>query len=200
MQALGLIETRGLLAAVESADAMLKAAAVTLIDKTHVGGGLVSIAVTGEVASVQAAVEAGTAAVRQINNELLISFHVIPRPHDEVAGLLSDVKSPENERGQLFEPLKAETKEEAEVEKTEVEEKVTVADREKINKSKIDSIVLKYGFVEAFEFLNSLKVTKLRTIAREYKDLSIAGRLISKADKKKLLAVFDEYYSTKQLD
>jgi microcompartment protein CcmL/EutN len=84
MQALGLIETIGLIAAIESADAMLKAADVNLLEKTYVGGGLVSIAVTGDVAAVKAAVDAGGAAVRNINNTLLVSQHVIPRPHEEL--------------------------------------------------------------------------------------------------------------------
>lgn len=88
MQALGLIETKGLIAATESADAMLKAAAVNLLEKTYVGGGLVSIAVTGDVGAVKAAVEAGGAAVRKIDEKLLISQHIIPRPHEELSGII----------------------------------------------------------------------------------------------------------------
>ncbi|OBR92905.1 major carboxysome shell protein 1A [Clostridium ragsdalei P11] len=88
MQALGLIETIGLIAAIESADAMLKAADVNLLEKTYVGGGLVSIAVTGDVAAVKAAVDAGGAAVRNINDTLLVSQHVIPRPHEELDNII----------------------------------------------------------------------------------------------------------------
>lgn len=84
MQALGLIETKGLIAAIESADAMLKAADVNLLEKTYVGGGLVSIVVTGDVGAVKAAVEAGEAAVRKISSIFLVSQHVIPRPHEEL--------------------------------------------------------------------------------------------------------------------
>ena len=72
MQSLGLIETKGLIAAIESADAMLKTSNVNILEKTYVGGGLVSIAVTGDVAAVKAAVEAGAAAVKNINVTLLI--------------------------------------------------------------------------------------------------------------------------------
>ena len=90
MQALGLIETKGLVAAVESADAMLKAADIILIDKTIVGGGLVTVTISGGVSAVKAAVDAGAAAVNHLNEELLISCHVIPRPdegiHDLIAG------------------------------------------------------------------------------------------------------------------
>ncbi len=84
MQALGFIETKGLLAAIESADAMLKAANVSLYDKTFTGGGLVTITVIGDVGAVKASVDAGAAAVMNLAQELLISVHVIPRPHDEV--------------------------------------------------------------------------------------------------------------------
>lgn len=88
MQALGLIETKGLLAAIESADAMLKAANVSIVEKTYVGGGLVSITVTGDVGAVKAAVESGIAAVKKLDSKLLFSYHVIPRPHDELENII----------------------------------------------------------------------------------------------------------------
>ncbi len=84
--ALGMIETRGLVGAIEAADAMLKAANVALIGKTHVGGGLVTVMVRGEVGAVKAAVDAGSAAAERVGN--LVSRHVIPRPHNEVNGIL----------------------------------------------------------------------------------------------------------------
>jgi ethanolamine utilization protein EutM len=85
-QALGMIETKGLVAAVEAADAMVKAANVTLTGKVHVGGGLVSVFVRGDVGAVKAATDAGAAAVGRIGE--LISVHVIPRPHGEVELIL----------------------------------------------------------------------------------------------------------------
>lgn len=95
MQALGLIETKGLIAAIESADAMLKAAEVSLVEKTLVGGGLVTVAVTGDVGAVKASVEAGAAAIRRLNNTLLISEHVIPRPHQELEGIIVSAEKTE---------------------------------------------------------------------------------------------------------
>ena len=86
MQALGLIETRGTLAAIEAADAMVKAANVTLVGKEMVGGGLVSVLVRGDVGAVKAATDAGAAAADRIGE--LISVHVIPRPHSEVEIIL----------------------------------------------------------------------------------------------------------------
>ena len=84
--ALGMIETRGLVGSIEAADAMVKAADVILIGKVHVGGGLVTVMVRGEVGAVKAAVDAGGAAAERVGN--LISHHVIPRPHGEVEGIL----------------------------------------------------------------------------------------------------------------
>ena len=88
MEALGIIETKGLLAAIEGADVMLKAADVKLLDKTYVGAGLVSITVTGEVAAVQASVSAAVAALERLDGSELISHHVIPRPDEALGGTL----------------------------------------------------------------------------------------------------------------
>ena len=85
-QALGMVETRGLVAAIEAADAMVKAANVTLIGKEIVGGGLVSVLVRGDVGAVKAATDAGAAAADRIGE--LISVHVIPRPHSDVEAIL----------------------------------------------------------------------------------------------------------------
>lgn len=85
-QALGMIETKGLVGAVEAADAMVKAANVTLIGKVEVGGGLVTVMVRGDVGAVKAATDAGAAAAGRVGE--LLSVHVIPRPHGEVEFLL----------------------------------------------------------------------------------------------------------------
>lgn len=84
--ALGLVETKGLIGAIEAADAMLKAARVTLIGKEKVGGGFVTVMVRGDVGAVKAATEAGAAASRRVGE--LVSVHVIPRPHSEVEPIL----------------------------------------------------------------------------------------------------------------
>ncbi|MGL5351652.1 MAG: ethanolamine utilization microcompartment protein EutM [Cetobacterium sp.] len=86
LNALGMVETRGLVAAIEAADAMVKAANVTLIGKEIVGGGLVSVLVRGDVGAVKAATDAGAAAADRIGE--LISVHVIPRPHSDVEAIL----------------------------------------------------------------------------------------------------------------
>ena len=84
--ALGMVETKGLVGSIEAADAMVKAANVTLAGKVHVGGGLVTVMVRGEVGAVKAAVDAGAAAAERVGH--LVSTHVIPRPHEEVNAIL----------------------------------------------------------------------------------------------------------------
>jgi len=84
--ALGMIETRGLVAAIEAADAMVKAASVTIIAQTKAGGGLVSTLVRGEVGAVKAATDAGSTAANRIGE--VVAVHVIPRPHDELEAII----------------------------------------------------------------------------------------------------------------
>ncbi|WNZ97401.1 BMC domain-containing protein [Streptococcus iniae] len=85
-EALGMIETKGLIGSIEAADAMVKAANVTLIGKEFVGGGLVTVLVRGDVGAVKAATDAGVAVAQRVGE--LISVHVIPRPHSEVELIL----------------------------------------------------------------------------------------------------------------
>ena len=85
-KAIGLIETKGLVAMLEAADAMLKAANVHLIGKERIGGGFMTIIVEGEVAAVKASVDAGAAAAKRVGE--VISIHVIARPHEEIEKLL----------------------------------------------------------------------------------------------------------------
>jgi len=89
--ALGMVETKGLVASIEAADAMVKAANVTLIGKVHVGGGLVTVMIRGDVGAVKAATDAGAAAADRIGE--LVSVHVIPRPHGEVEFILPSLKN-----------------------------------------------------------------------------------------------------------
>lgn len=85
-EALGMVETKGFVGAVEASDAMVKAANVTLVGKEYIGAGYVTIFVRGDVGAVKAATDAGAAAARRVGE--LISVHVIPRPHNEVERVL----------------------------------------------------------------------------------------------------------------
>lgn len=92
--ALGMVETRGLVGAVEAADAMVKAANVVLIGSEYVGGGFVTVMVRGDVGAVKAATDAGAAAAKRVGE--LVSVHVIPRPHQDVEMIL-----PQNTKGSI---------------------------------------------------------------------------------------------------
>ena len=206
MKALGLIETKGTLAAVEAADAMVKAADVTLVEKTRVGGGLVTITVTGDVAAVQAAVAAGVAAVERIAASSLAAKLVIPRPHEELEILFT----PKGPGGKTDPGVRDEEELEAEgaavgetVEEVvgdvvgEVEESPHPALPEKLDRQTLDSIIEKYGIAEGMAMADGLKVTALRTLAREYGELKISGREVSKANKQPLLEELKSYYEAR---
>ena len=90
MEELGMIETRGLVAAIEAADAMVKAANVTLIGTEKIGSGLVSVMIRGDVGAVKAATEAGSNAAQNLGE--IIAVHVIPRPHSDVEKILPTLK------------------------------------------------------------------------------------------------------------
>ncbi len=92
MEALGMVETRGLIGAIEAADAMVKAANVVLVGKEQIGAGLVTVMVRGDVGAVKAAVDAGAAAAKRVGE--LKSTHVIPRPHADVEGILPRKAAP----------------------------------------------------------------------------------------------------------
>lgn len=94
MIALGMVETRGLIGSIEAADAMVKAANVTLIGSEYTGGGYVTVMVRGDVGAVKAATDAGAAAAKRVGE--LVSAHVIPRPHEEVEMIL-----PQRSKGSL---------------------------------------------------------------------------------------------------
>jgi ethanolamine utilization protein EutM len=92
--ALGMVETRGLVGAIEAADAMVKAANVVLIGSEYVGGGFVTVMVRGDVGAVKAATDAGAAAAKRVGE--VVSVHVIPRPHSDVEMIL-----PKNTKGSI---------------------------------------------------------------------------------------------------
>jgi len=89
-EALGMVETRGLVAAIEAADAMCKAANVTLIGTEKIGSGLVTVMVRGDVGAVKSSVEAGSASASKLGE--LVATHVIPRPHTDVEMILPKIK------------------------------------------------------------------------------------------------------------
>lgn len=203
MKAIGLIETRGLLPAIECADVMLKTAQVEFLNRTFVGSGLVTITVTGDVGAVKAAVEAGVTAVVKINPGALVSQHVIPRPHTEInimvvpqqenVSLLPDSEPTGNPDDPLTNrEMSAEYMEPAGAPREIANQRQIMP--ELFRKEGVDALVQELGLEESVEVLKSLSVAKLRNLARDYKGLGLAGRAISKANKDLLLEKLADYY------
>ncbi|MGA8229992.1 MAG: BMC domain-containing protein [Candidatus Acidiferrales bacterium] len=96
-EALGMIETKGLIGSIEAADAMVKSANVTLVGKEYIGSGYVTVTVRGDVGAVKAATDAGAAAARRVGE--LVSVHVIPRPHENIEAILPGAGGRESSAG-----------------------------------------------------------------------------------------------------
>jgi microcompartment protein CcmL/EutN len=186
--ALGMIETRGLVGAIEAADAMCKSAEVQLISKERTGGGLICIKIKGDVAAVRAAVDAGAAAAQRVGD--LVSVHVIPRPDAEIEilifpdplpGIKSTPKVQEKKvnktpkrvaKPPLVKPQKLPVlQEEVKVEEN-IEHSVVGSDDEAAYKQELESMT----------------VHRLRHYARSVQGLSIFGRQISRANRDQLIA------------
>ena len=228
MQSLGLIETKGMLAAIEAADAMLKAADVGILGKIKVGGGRMNVSVTGDVAAVKAAVDAGMAAVDRLGSGLLLSGHVIARPHEELetviggtppmgpddGGAWAERTGPEAARDEKqTEPASALTDEAAEGVAEEASEEAAEETAEEAQSASpgqlasqavfaappdrrtLDRLAAEAGGEAAVEALISLKAAELRTLAKEYPELELAGRDISKASKSLLLTAFQAHFN-----
>lgn len=205
MQALGMIETRGLLASIEAADAMLKAADVTLLDRTNVGGGLVTILVTGDVAAVKAAVDAGAAAAERLGDGLLVTQHVIARPQQDVELLFRPPEEkaakpkeipeePSDEGGEEPQPQEPEPTQEPEQKPEQPEQSEQKQAVGQISREWCDALFRQEGTARLMEVLGSCSVVKLRYLARSYPEFEIAGRAISKANRSRLLKEFERWY------
>lgn len=202
--ALGLIETRGLVGAIEAADAMMKAADVKLISKEYSSGALVIIKVMGETAAVKASVDAGSVAAQRIGE--LVSAHVIPRPDDQVDILLFDNENSIPEK--VSSKKSASVVKEKNVIKTEVEPKPIKKNVDSIDtklKSEKKNVLKPKPVIKAttvskssktnlpsMDQLVALNVHGLRRIARGVENFPIKGRDISKANRTKLLDFFKE--------
>ncbi len=195
MQAIGMVETKGLVAAIETSDAMLKAADVTLLDRTFVKGGLVNITVTGEVSAVKASVDAGAASVQRLGEQFLISTHVIPRPHESLEACYFKVSKGSSEPPKNDPPKGGNLKKEEKSADSAKDEDLPTKSLniDDIHKDDLDNLVSK-NKDSLEEILGGLRVVKLRNLAREYDGFEIAGREISKADKATLIEEFKKFY------
>lgn len=160
--ALGMVETRGLVGSIEAADVMVKTANVRILDSEYIRNGFVTVKCIGEVAAVKAAVEAAAAAAQRVGH--LIATHVIPRPAEEVEFILRGTRPQHSAAVPVPEP----------------KPKAPAAET-------IDMFVAGHDDDAYKAQLDAMTVHQLRTLAREIGGLSIAGRQISKANKKLLI-------------
>lgn len=182
MNALGMIETRGLVASIEAADAMVKAASVTLISKTHVGGGLVTVMVEGDVGAVKAATDAGAAAAERVGE--LISVHVMPRPAADVAHILD--RRPEPKPEPEPEPPAPEPEPEPEVPEHEPEEAAHTEEMKEEQPEEAHAEKMELSELTP-EALGKMTVAKLRIVARELGTTGMSRRDIRFAKKEDLI-------------
>lgn len=190
MEAVGIVETYGLVAAIEGFDTMMKAANVRLLGKAYVGNGMQSMAIIGDVGAVQSAVEAAEAAVKAMGDGLFLAKHVIPRPSEAVADMIFPLDCYQDKEEKTKEDTKEDTKEE-EQELSNLEE---LEEGLNVTKEYFDAFGAEHGLQALMQALKDLTVAKLRKLAREYHDLEIEGRKISRADKKQLLAELETHY------
>ena len=162
MKALGLIELYGYLAAVEALDSALKAANVSSLGATKVGGGLVTVMVEGDVGAVKASMDAAASAAERVGE--VISVHVIPRPHESVGEMLKPSTPPAPEKSSESEP-KPEPELKLEPEAETVPEVSETPIAEVSDNAVIEEPVKAESYTE--EMLEKMSVSKLRTIARE---------------------------------
>lgn len=191
MNALGMIETRGLVAAIEAADAMVKAANVTLTKKEHIGAGLVTVMVRGDVGAVKAATDAGAAAAERVGE--LISVHVIARPHEELEPLLStDTKSKiPNEPSKPQTPVHVPTADEPAVNPLQNETDLTEAEVK--HASNTESQTLDDPQKLTPDELANMTVTKLRSVARTLNVPNMTRKEIRFANKETLVSAISDY-------
>ncbi|MGA9365106.1 MAG: BMC domain-containing protein [Bacteroidota bacterium] len=180
--ALGLVETRGLVGAIEAADAMVKTANVRLIGKERVDAALITIKIVGETAAVRSAVDAGASAAKRVGE--LISSHVIPRPSDGIEDLIFTKASKSKEEIEAEMGMRSSPAEPVESEKIEGEAQIEGA----VPPVEPPTMQLSENENEFLQQLQAMTVPQLRSYARQAQGLSIYGRQISRANKEQLIA------------
>ena len=208
-QALGMVETRGLVASIEAADAMVKAARVQLVGKEKVQGGLVTILIVGETAAVKSAVDAGAAAAKRVGE--LVSTHIIPRPDDQIEEIYKELKSDVKKISLKQKRIIPETRSSREpkenvIEETKIEEdlrpEISISTSSTINRLKKEALgktsqTVKpgpTGSASGSKFkmseLEVMNVHQLRRFARDFDSFPIKGREISRENRGELLDFF----------
>ena len=182
MQALGFIETKGLVAALEGADAMLKAANVCLVERTFVKSGIVAITVTGDVAACMASVDAAADAIEKMGGTLL-SKHVIPRPHESLEGLMVGAAASDEGAADMISQQKPGEEQNDELEKAE------------FNRIFVEEMVKSNGIDRAISRLKRSRSGEIKgLICHEYPELGMNEKAAESLTKRELLERLNEFY------
>ena len=186
--ALGLIETRGLVGAIEAADAATKAADVALLGKERADAGLMTIKLKGDVAAVRAAVDAGAVAAQRVGE--LVSAHVIPRPDDDTEILIypppGQTKEKQPQNAQVSDPEKVRRGRPRKVVSSDVQESAPDS-AATISPETVPPLILSADEQTYRQQLSDMTVHELRRYARSIGGLSIVGRQISRANREQLI-------------
>ena len=180
MMALGLVETLGLVPALEAADAMLKAADVRLLEKSYADAGLVTITVAGSVSAVQASVEAGKATVMRFPGDALVGAHVIPRPDAELALIIN--LDPDKGKKQEEKAEAPAEEGEGEAEEPELGRAIEVSEKQQEAEASPAEAVADQAR------LKRMSLNRLRQMAWGMDKISMSEDAIASADKKTLIA------------
>lgn len=212
MQALGFIETRGLIAAIEGADAMLKAAEVRLVERTFVKGGIVTITVTGDVAACRASVDAAASAVARMGGTIL-STHVIPRPHESLDGSMigsvdpvweqEEIENTEDKLEEAFEEEPETAEEETSKEEPEAagEEKPdqnpeSEAKKAGANRAYVENTVETDGIDKAISVLKRSRTAEIKEmLLGEYPETNLNSESAANMTKREMLDWLKDFYT-----
>lgn len=213
MQALGFIETRGLIAAIEGADAMLKAAEVRLVERTFVKGGIVTITVTGDVAACRASVDAAASAVARMGGTIL-STHVIPRPHESLDGSMIGSVDPvweqeeiENTEDKLEEEAFEEEPETADEETSKEEPEAageekpdqnpeSEAKKAGANRAYVESTAETDGIDKAISALKRSRTAEIKEmLLGEYPETNLSSESAANMTKREMLDWLKDFYT-----
>lgn len=210
MKAFGMLETKGLIAAVEGADAMSKTSNINILEKIYIGAGLVTITITGDVGAVKSAIDAGILAIRNLGEDFLISSNIIARPHEELSNVFlieknivfsqeitSKKKNQEIEAEKMPEMLfSKESEEESLVEEIEtvnkeeeIQERIVVSNREDI-----EMMLINFEIDKVKELLSAMKISEVRKVFKSYKDNGLTSKQISKLTKENLIKKIFEFH------
>lgn len=196
-ESIGLIETMGIIAAIEASDVMLKTSNVTLLNKEIVKGGLVTVMITGDVSAVKTAVDSAVVAVNRLGNGLLVSSHVIARPDKVIECLFSKGKEmPVIEQQEVEEAL-VESVLEVTVIRDESDAVVDVELKKELSQEEIIDLLNANEKESVRNYLLDKTVAQLREMAKQHNDFVIERKELYRTNKSELVEGIINYFSNK---